>query len=334
VRGLRGLPPVLLAVALCLGPVGSATARETPTTAGFINWSPLDPADILSQATVPATRPFSPAPFRVAGYTIRTLAWADLPLNGSSLMRLRTPENSDRDGIPYKVVNGRNYYSPGNIAADGIRFVDSYVRTGNTAYLDRARVRAAKLRALGFVRDGALFVPYGFDYPGERLEAPWVSAYSQGLALSLFVRLYRVTGEWAFVETARSVLLSFRQLGPGARPWIAYVANSDLWLEEYPSSRPSHVLNGFNFALFGLYDYQRLTGDPGAHQLLEAALATMRRRAVAYRVPGGLSFYDLVHRTQWPNYHAIHIWQLHDLAAISGDGYFDQLAAAMAADYP
>ena len=309
-------------------------ARVPPTTGGISRWTPLNPADLLSAATVPATRPFSPAPFRVAGYRIGTLDWGDLPLNGQSLMRLATPPNSDRDGIPYKVVNGRNYYSPGNIAADGVRFVDSYVRTGNTGYLDRARVRAAKLSALGVVRDGALFVPYGFDYPAERLEAPWVSAYAQGFALSLFVRLYRVTGESGFADSARSVLLSFRHLGPGGRPWIDFVERGDLWLEEYPSSLPSHVLNGFNFALFGLYDYERLTGDPGAHQLLEAALSTMRRRAGAYRVPGHLSYYDLVHRTQWPHYHEIHVWQLHDLAAISGDAWFSQLSAALAADYP
>jgi len=332
--GKRHLLQIWLAVGLIVGATGPAAARVPPTTGGISRWTPLDPADLLSRATVPATRPFSPAPFREASYKIQTISWGDLPLNGERLMRLATPPNSDRDGIPYKVVNGRNYYSPGNIAEAGVRFVDSYVRTGNTGYLDRARVRAAKLRALGFVRDGALFIPYGFDYPSEHLRAPWVSAYAQGLALSLFVRLYRVTGESGYADLARLALLSFRQLGPGGQAWIGYVAAGDLWLEEYPSSRPSHVLNGFNFALFGLYDYERLTRDPGAHQLLEAALATMRRRAGAYRVPGDLSYYDLVHRTQWPHYHEIHIWQLRDLAAISGDPYFSQLAAALAADYP
>jgi D-glucuronyl C5-epimerase-like protein len=330
----RHLLSILLAGALVFGETGLALARVPPTTGGSIRWTPLDPADLISRTTILPTRPFSPAPFRVAGYSIRTLAWGDLPLNGESLMRLATPPNADRDGIPYKVVDGRNYYSPGNIASDGVRFVDSYVRTGNTGYLDRARLRAAKLRSLGFVRDGALFVPYGFDYPGEGLEAPWVSAYAQGFALSLFVRLFRVTGEATYADGARSVFLSFRQLGTRWRPWVDYTTGGDLWLEEYPSGRPSHVLNGFNFALFGLYDYERLSRDPGAHQLLEAALATMRRRAVAYRVPGGISYYDLVHRTQWPHYHAIHVWQLRDLAAISGDSYFRQLSAAFAADYP
>jgi hypothetical protein len=329
----RDLVPILLASALTLGPASVAAARE-PTTGGFVRWTPIDPATLPSRATVVGSRALSPSPFRVAAYDIRTLRWQDLPHNGLSLLSLSPPANGDAEGIPYKVVGGRNYYSPGNIASQGVRFVDDYVRTGNPAYLDRARVRAKKLREIGIRRDGALFLPYTFDYPNERLTAPWVSAYSQGIALSLFVRLYRATGEFAYVDTAHEVYLAFRRLGPGPRLWVDYVVDGDLWLEEYPSSRPSHVLNGYNFALFGLYDYERLTRDPAAHQLLEGALSTMRRKAAAYRVPGELSYYDLVHKTQWPHYHEIHVWQLRNLTAISGDPYFDALADKLAADYP
>jgi hypothetical protein len=143
-----------------------------------------------------------------------------------------------------------------------------------------------------------------------------------------------VTRDPGYVDTAHAVFLGFRALGPDRRFWVDYVVDRDLWLEEYPSSRPSHVLNGFNFALFGLYDYERLARDPAAHQLLEGALSTMRRRAGAFRVPGELSYYDLGHKTQWPHYHEIHIWQLRDLTAMSGDPYFANLATALAADYP
>ena len=326
----------LLALALAL--VSSAglampAAARGPIVVGGPVYTPLDPAAIASRATVLTYAPLPSPPFRVAAYDLRTLSWAALPLNGASLPRLATPPGADPDGIPYKVVNGRNYYSPGNIASDGIRFVDGYVRTGNPDYLRKARIRAEKLREIGIAKDGGLYLPYGFDYPAEALKAPWVSAYSQGLALSFLVRLYRVTGEAGYAETARLVYAPFRLLGPARRHWVDYVLAGDLWLEEYPSARPSHVLNGFNFAIFGLYDYERLTRDRSAHQLLEAALSTMRRRAADYRVPGGISYYDLVHKTRHEHYHEIHIWQLADLAAISGDSYFNQLSATLAADH-
>lgn len=322
-----------LAVAWLLASAMPALGRDAPTIGGDIHWTPLAETDIRDRVTLAPVATFSPRPFRAAAYQIRTLNWAALPNNGNTLPRLATPPNADPSGIPYKVVNGRNYYSPGNIASDGVRFVDAYVRTGNTAYLDKALVRAAKLRQIGIAKDGALYLPYGFSWPAEGLAAPWVSAYSQGFALSLFVRLYRVTGDYGHAETARSIFAAFRLLGPNRRHWVSYVSAEDLWLEEYPSSRPSHVFNGFNFGLFGIYDYERLTRDPAASQLLEGALATMRRRAVAYRVPGGLSYYDLVHKTQSDHYHAIHTWQLHDLAAISGDAYFGQLANTFYADH-
>lgn len=296
-------------------------------------YTPLGPADIESRATVLGFKPLSRPSFRVASYPLRTLAWADLPLNGLSLPRLRTPPGADPWGIPYRVVNGKNYYHPGNIASDGIRFVDGYVRTGNPAYLQKARVRAAKLREIGIAKDGALYLPYRFNYPNEALRAPWVSAYSQGLALSFLVRLFRVTGESLYADTARSIFASFRLLGAKRAHWVAYVVSADLWLEEYPSARPSHVLNGFNFALFGLYDYERLTRDRSATQLLQASLSTMRRHAGDYRVPGAISLYDLVHQTRHEHYHEIHIWQLDALGAISGDGYFTQLAAKFRTDH-
>jgi hypothetical protein len=330
----RRLVALVLAVT-SMGISSVPVAARGPIVIGTgIHYRPLDPADILDRVDLPAVSKFPTPPFRVAAYQIRILAWANLPMNGQSLPRLSTPPNSDPSGIPYKVVNGKNYYSPGNIASDGIRFVDAYVRTGNSAYLDRARVRAAKLVEIGIPRSGALYLPYGFNYPFERLTAPWVSAYSQGLALSFFSRLYRVTGEYGYALTARAVFIAFRLLGPTLRHWVAYVSATDLWLEEYPSATPTHVLNGFNFALFGLYDYERLTRDPAATQFLQGGLATMRRRAAAYRVPGGISYYDLVHRTQHEHYHAVHIWQFADLAAISGETWFTNFAALLQADHP
>ena len=324
----------LIAVGLALVAITASAmpvAARKPIVAG--NFRPLGPEDIADRATVERFEPFSPAPFRVAAYRIRTLSWESLPLHGSSLPRLSTPPGADPEGIPYKVVNGKRYYSPGNIASDGIRFLDAYVRTGNPAYLVKAHIRAAKLRQIGIAKGDALYLPYGFDYPSERLRAPWVSAYSQGIALSFFVRMFRVTGDSSYADTARSVFGAFRLLGRKPRLWVGYVVSGDLWLEEYPSAQPSHVLNGENFALFGLYDYERLTRDPAATQLLQGGLSSIRRHAANFRVPGGISLYDLVHRTQSEHYHEIHIWQLADLGAMSGDSYFNALSDKLRADH-
>jgi hypothetical protein len=291
------------------------------------------PVRIIDRAALAPLPKFATRPFAISWVTIRTLDWADLPWNGKHLLSLKVAAGSDANGIVYKTIDGRRVYSPGNLASDGLRYVDGYVRTGDPAYLDRAVVRAKKLSSLSRLSGGARYFPYMFDYATENLKAPWYSAYSQGFALSLFVRLYRVTGNQVWADRARETAMSFRRLGRVTKPWVAYVLNRRLWLEEYPSATPTHVLNGFNFALFGLYDYERLTRDPAARDLLRGALRTMRSFGTSFRVPGGISYYDLVHRTRHAKYHLIHTWQLRSLAAISGDTWYDRLAAAFWRDY-
>ena len=323
------LVSLLLVSLLTIAPA-SALARERPVTGDA--YAPIDPATLIADATVSPDPLLPSGGFREATYGIKSLTWDRLPLNGRSLARLTRPDNADDDGIAYTVVNGRNYYHPGNIADEGIRFVDSYVRTGKSWYLDGAILRANKLRELGVVQNGALFIPYRFTYSAERLKAPWVSAYSQGLALSLFVRLYRVTGDKADLDTAQQVFRSFRPRTADSKFWVAYVRSGALWFEQYPSSRPTHVLNGFGFATLGVYDYERLTRDPAARQLLLAALSTIRHNAGKYRVPGEVSLYDLVHRTQLKHYHDHVVWQMRDFGVITRDPYFGALATALEAD--
>src|SRR4051812_35687914 len=104
-------------------------------------------------------------------------------MNGLALLSLKFAITSDPHGIPYKIVNGRRTYSPGNLGSDGLRYVDGFVRTGNKAYLDRAIARAQKLISISSLSGGGRYFPYAYDYATEKLVAPWYSAYSQGFAL-------------------------------------------------------------------------------------------------------------------------------------------------------
>ncbi len=320
-------------IALSL-PAAVSGRSEPPVERFVVDRTAIDPGTIRDRATVTRLPRFTVRPFAITWTTIRTLAWPDLPLNGHPILSLKFAVNSDAQGIPYKIVDGRRTYSPGNLGSDGLRYVDAYVRTGDPAYLERAVVRAQKLVARSRLVGGGRYFWYDYDYLSEDLHAPWYSAYSQGFALSLFVRLYRVTGNQYWANRARETAMSFRRLGRTLQPWVAYVRLNRLWLEEYPSARPTHVLNGHNFALFGLYEYERLTRDPVASELLRGALRTIRSYGPSYRVPGEISYYDLVHRSRWGKYHEIHIWQLVDLAAMSGDPWYANLAGLLRADYP
>lgn len=312
-------------------PSGAPPAWTPPPTPTPV---PL-PSLIATASAVPVTK-LPVGVFRAAPYSLPRLAWRSLPYNSLGFLSTKlTAPGTDADGIPYKHVNGRLYYNPGTIAQQGCRYIDAYVRTGNPVYLDRAERRAHRLRHLGFRARGALWLGYWFSYPSEGLSAPWASALAQGGGLSFFVRLYRVTGDPADLATARALFLSFRMLGRSNKPWVAYVdASHYLRLEEYPGRRPAHVFNGANFGYFGVYDYAMLTGDPTAIKIARGHLTAMRKYAIRYRVPGGLSYYDLVHFTRTPHYHAVDTWQLGVLGRMGGGSYFTRLKTLFHADYP
>lgn len=175
------------------------------------------------------------------------------------------------------------------------------------------------------------WLPFEFDYPSELQEGPWYNAMTQGLVLSFFVRLHRVTGSIKHPEAAQQVCRSFKRLGRARSPWVGDVDGSDyLWLGHYPSRRADHVLNAHLHALFGLHDYWQETRSNAARTVLEGAILTMRDNVARYRQPGGVSLYCLYHRNQHRKYHAIHIWQLRQLGRLSGVDYFvSSLRAAL-----
>ncbi len=298
--------------------------------------SPSPKPSLIARAIVARVTPFRAGTFRATGYGLPRLGWRSLPYNGLGLLSTAlTGRNVDAQGVPYKTVGGRRYYNPGTIASQACRYVDAYVRTGNPVYLDRAQRRADRLRLLTIKSRGASWLAYRFNWWAEGLRAPWASALAQGSGLSLFVRLYRVTGNRADLAMARGLFLGFRMLGRSHSPWVGYVDRAGyLRLEEYPGPRPSHVLNGANFGYFGIYDYAMLTGDPTALALARGHLTAMRKYAVLYRVPGGLSYYDLVHRSRTVHYHAVDTWQLAMLGRMGGGSYFTHLSAKFHADYP
>jgi hypothetical protein len=290
-------------------------------------------------AVVVAAEPDEPPPYHARHFGLIDLPFDRLPWTGDAPPTLDVPHPVDRKGIAlFRWIDGGLYYRPGAVAINGMKRIDAYRDTGDIRQLEQALVQADHLRGMAIEQDDAWWLPFLFDYPPEGLRAPWFNAMSQGLALSFFVRLYRVTGDDAHLEAAEHIFESYRRLGRkkagGKRPWVAYVADGGyLWLEHYPNSRPDHVLNAHLHSLIGLYEFWQETRSPEARQLLEGALTTMRDLAGKYRREGKVSLYGLHSRTNHVKYHEVHIWQLRLLGRMTGDPYFTELAEALASDH-
>jgi heparosan-N-sulfate-glucuronate 5-epimerase len=164
------------------------------------------------------------------------------------------------------------------------------------------------------------------------LDAPWASAMAQGQAASLFVRLGSVDPMYQ-----SAALTAVRPLVLETSPLLVRTEEGPV-LQEYPTSPPSHVLNGWIFALWGLYDVASTDQTAPDDELVDTARDAFRSgvnalaaRLVLYELAGGWTRYDLyphpIAHPASPFYHRLHVEQLHAMSELVDEPAFTEVAA-------
>ena len=162
--------------------------------------------------------------------------------------------------------------------------------------------------------DARGLLPYRFPLPHTySLDPPWYSALAQGEAVSLLVRAARALERPELVALAERMALPL--LDPGSE-LVAHTPEGPV-LQEYATDPPAHVLNGWLFALWGLYDLAHASTGATAREAEDAfaaGAAALAERIDLYRTPGGWSLYDLyphpLPNVASPFYHRLHVAQL------------------------
>ena len=153
---------------------------------------------------------------------------------------------------------------------------------------------------------------------------------AQGEALSVLVRAAMVAKAPSKYEDAARLAAQpfFHGLEDGGV--VSRDQGGRAYLEEYPSTPPSRVLNGWMFAHVGLREYADASGDTGASLLANESLESLVKALPDYDT-GYWSRYDLF--PGFPMkflasrfYHRLHIAQLRALAAMTGERAFDSRA--------
>jgi heparosan-N-sulfate-glucuronate 5-epimerase len=160
------------------------------------------------------------------------------------------------------------------------------------------------------------------------LKAPWRSALAQGQGISLLVRAYRETGADAYLQAAGRAFTSFlKSMSDGGVTFTD--ARGNLWFEEYIVSPPTHILNGFIWAAWGVYDYFLATQSDAAQNLFACAVRTLRTNLDRYDL-GFWSLYEqsgtLLPMIASPFYHRLHVVQLRVMHRLTGDEIFARYA--------
>lgn len=162
----------------------------------------------------------------------------------------------------------------------------------------------------------------------DTLKSPWYSALAQGQGISLLVRAHQESGDTRYLAAAQRALASFYI--PMDEGGVAFTDDAgDLWFEEYIVSPPTHILNGFIWAAWGVYDYFLAANDNSAHELFARAVRTLLHNISRY----DLGFWSLYEQsgTRLPMvaslfYHRLHIVQLRIMHRLTGENAFVQVA--------
>jgi len=293
------------------------------------------------QATARATAAGLPA-YQRDGYTFHNLDDAALPYRDDPAP-LVDKGLHDAQGVRMFSFNGKTWDHPVAQGQWGLSNVTAYLNTGQQVYLDRAIANAQRNIDRRVESRGAWFYPYDFDLNRcagrPLLQAPWYSGMAEGVLLSLFTRLWQVTGDAKWREAADNTFAAFTLPPDPALPWAVWVDTAGhLWLEEYPESasvRGERVMNGHIFALYGLYDYWAGTSDQRAADVLDGAATTVRRYLPdPIRNLRWASNYSIGCPTPHLKYHGIHTEQSLKLYEMTWAPEFATDAYLLRSDYP
>jgi hypothetical protein len=152
---------------------------------------------------------------------------------------------------------------------------------------------------------------------------------TQGESISLLLRVHKQSGRDRYLDVAADALKVF--FHPVEDGGVATYPRGELVVfEEVPNPRPySHILNGWIYALWGVYDFARYTQDGDAQRIYLQSLHSLKSMIELYDT-GYWSRYDLfpshLSNVASPFYHPFHIALLEGLYITSGVEEFRTVA--------
>ncbi|SDA85515.1 D-glucuronyl C5-epimerase C-terminus [Pseudomonas sp. NFACC15-1] len=201
---------------------------------------------------------------------------------------------SSKDCDPLVGTSSRtkNFRSPSKVAVRGLEAAFS----GDLA---NAAVCEKKLKNFEKMNGGGLFFAFQDDYIDAwpfQLRAPWVSAFTQGVALEFYVEMAKKTGDAYYANKAEEIYLSY--LLPLDEGGFTRFVGDDVVFEEYPVAERIAVLNGNLIATIALYDYAEFSKRTEPLQLARRSVAWLEKNIQSYVInrpdyPGPISAYSL-----------------------------------------
>lgn len=161
-------------------------------------------------------------------------------------------------------------------------------------------------------KDGSYQHHFRFPFY-KNFPTPWVGGLAQGLAISALRIAYQKNQNPLYKKTAEKAF-------QGLKNNCIINKKNYTWIEEYPITL--HILNGFIYAIFGVYDLTTISKRKDATDLFHQCINTLEDHLNQYDL-GYWSRYSLHdHMPATLFYHQVHIKQLHALYKITQKNIF------------
>ncbi len=227
---------------------------------------------------------------------------------------------SDGDGVPTVTLsNGHTVYFPIHVAQMALGTYDLWLEKSD------AEQQRTFLRLAGWLNQN-INENGGWKNPWEFLRPTSLSNYSamaQGEAISVLIRAYRITKDKSFMESSEKAYQFL--ISPVGEGGCTYYIDKQIYLEEYPEYPRSTVLNGYIFALFGVYDFMLVTGGEDVKRFFFDCSTTLEKNLHLYDT-GFWTYYDQLGTISSPFYHSLHISLLDALYLITGRESFNSVS--------
>lgn len=239
----------------------------------------------------------------------------------------------DHRGVPLLDYHGSigKQYNPIAIAQYGLANLNVFYRTARKTSFQVALCQADWLiDNLTMNLHGVPVWNHLFDFEYDPpLKAPWYAGLAQGQGISLLARIFTITGDETYLHAALAASQALF-VGVAEGGVMFYDQAKNPWIEEYIVDPPSHILNGFIWALWGVYDLWLVTGDKKFYTLFLSCAMTLERNLPRYDL-GYWTTYQLKKCDRFPMiaslfYHRLHCVQLHILAKMTTISLFEVYA--------
>lgn len=234
----------------------------------------------------------------------------------------------DEKSIPMREYKNLGiYYNPAYIAWWAIINLEEYIKNNDEDYLE-AFYSSVRWLCENFIETERGFVvwSYNFDWKEGKsiLKAPWFSALSQGLAISVLVRAYLLSEDIKLLELAKKATRIYEvEVKNGG---IKTLEDGYVFYEEYPSYPLARVLDGFIFSLLGLYDYYLVSKDLKVKRLFEDGYKALTNNIQYWNYNNIWSWYGSHGNLSSPMYNKLNLCLLLAMYNITKDDTLKKLA--------